>query len=288
MTEIHQCRACTADKLRLLRPSLIKAPLASSDFAITDAGYGVTAAIYGCDVCGLLQCPETGEVLKFYEGLEDPEYENGRSERYLQAAALLKKIKPYNKKSLLDVGAGSGVLVEAAINNGFDAVGIEPSKWLAETAAKRGLPVYNGILPHSEVKQKFSVITLIDVIEHVTDPFGVMQSIHNQLEDNGLVFVVTPDVASLCARILGFRWWHYRIAHISYFNKKTLRIIANRAGFDVVAFSRPGWYFSYPYLRTRLLKYLPSWLLPNAEGRLKNLVIPLNLFDSLLMVCRKK
>ncbi len=290
---VGKCRACSSPNLYLLRNSTITSDLQSNNFAITDANYGSTAAIYKCSCCGLLQCLNDTSVLHYYEGLEDHEYEKGRSERVLQAeklvAQLLSSLHRENGKglTLLDVGAGSGILVEVANRLGFSAIGIEPSAWLAKTARDNGLQVYEGVLPHPEITEKFSAATFIDVIEHVNDPLGVLKSIHAQLQPGGILLVVTPDVSSFCARVLGFKWWHYRIAHISYYNKRTLEISLNRAGFRVEKFTRPCWYFSYPYLRERLRKYLPGFLLPKASGSMAKLVVPLNLFDSLLAVCVK-
>lgn len=284
------CRACGSEGLTLVRASTMKGDLESSNFSITDSDYGVTAAIYACPACGLLQCPELPNVLDFYKQLEDPQYEDGRELRLLQAESLVKiLLKALGRDSgaglkLLDVGAGSGILLEAALNYGFESVGIEPSSWLAKIARDRGLSIHEGVLPHPALQGPFDVVMLVDVIEHVADPLRLLQSIRDYLKPGGVALVVTPDVSSFFARVLGFRWWHYRIAHISYFNKKTLRIVSERAGLNVKSYCRPGWYFSYAYLRERLLRYLPTWLLPPAIGPLKQVTIPLNLRDSLLMI----
>lgn len=287
------CRACGSLALVKKRESCITGELSSQDFAITDSGYGVTAAIYQCENCGLLQCPETSSVLQFYKALQDTEYEKGRAERYLQAAVLVKIAlravgqSGIHKLKLLDVGAGSGVLVEAASHAGFNAIGIEPSAWLADVGKKHGLNIIEGVLPNSAVGTAFDLVTVVDVIEHVTDPLGLLISVRDMLRPGGKCLIVTPDVSSIIAKLFGFKWWHYRIAHISYFNRRNLSLLAERAGLHVCSFSRPGWYFSYAYLRQRLCRYAPSWLIPPAVGPLKNLVIPLNLQDSLLMICER-
>jgi SAM-dependent methyltransferase len=287
------CRACGGRQLALIKASTIATELRSSDFAITDSAYGVTASLFRCPDCGLVQCPEATDVLSFYEGLEDPRYEEGRGERLLQGEALIRKVLlAAGRESgaglkLLDVGAGSGVLVEAARKYGFEAVGVEPSSWLAGVARDRGLQVFKGVLPHPALPGPFDVVMLIDVIEHVTAPLSLLREVGSHLKPGGIALVVTPDVSALFARLLGYKWWHYRIAHISYFNRKTLQLITERAGLRVRGFHRPGWYFSYPYLRERLCQYLPSWLLPPAIGPLRRAVIPLNLRDSLLMVCER-
>lgn len=290
----YVCRACGQGVgLTQVRPASITGELTSDDFAISDLRYGVTAAIYHCSACGLLQCPDVNDVLAFYERLEDPQYEEGREQRYLQAEQIVKTIlrtldcADGQGKRLLDVGAGSGILLQAARKAGFSAVGIEPSSWLVAKAHAHGLEVHEGVLPHASVSGSFDVVTLIDVIEHVIDPGKLLSAIREVLKPGGVAIVVTPDVSALVARALSYRWWHYRIAHITYFNKKTLTIMTERAGLAVMKFSRPGWYFSYVYLRERLLQYLPPWLVPPVIGPLRGTVISLNLGDSLLMVCER-
>lgn len=284
------CRACEKRDCEFVRPSTV-GRLKSSDFAITNSDYGATAAIYRCRSCGLLQCPESADILKFYEELRDPQYEEGRPQRLLQAThlvfGLLKALGREDGRGLklLDIGAGSGVLVEAAQQCGFEASGVEPSPWLADLAKRKGLTLHAGVLPHPQLGgSTYDVVTLVDVIEHVTAPLDLLRFSKNHLKADGIIVIVTPDVSSFFARALGFRWWHYRVAHISYFNKKTLLLMSGRAGLKPRRFSRPTWYFSYPYLRARLLKYLPSWLLPPAVGPLRCIAIPLNLGDSLLMI----
>jgi 2-polyprenyl-3-methyl-5-hydroxy-6-metoxy-1,4-benzoquinol methylase len=285
------CRACGGDDLPLVKPSNVNSALQSGDFAITDDSYGVTGAIYRCSHCGFMQCHDMPDVLDFYETLVDPGYETGRDQRLLQAGKLLRTIAATsssgrNRLRLLDVGAGSGILVQAARERGIDAEGVEPSEWLAATAERHGCHVHKGVLPHPDVLGPYDIVTLIDVIEHVKDPAGLLKAASTVLASDGLIAIVTPDASSVAARIMGWRWWHYRIAHIGYFNSTNLALLCGRTGFEKVMQARPGWYFTVGYLRHRLLQYLPSWLLPGADWT-DRLVVPLNLRDSILLICRQ-
>jgi SAM-dependent methyltransferase len=159
--------------------------------------------------------------------------------------------------SLLDVGAGSGILVQEALASGFAAKGIEPSSPLQAIAAQRGLPVVHGLLPNSELPGPFDVVTLIDVIEHVRDPIDLVRRIKSVMAPDGIFVVVTPDVDSVAARMMGWKWWHFRAAHIGYFNKSTLGLALKTAGLRVDAISRPSWRLPSSYLAKRAFSYLP-------------------------------
>jgi hypothetical protein len=94
--------------------------------------------------------------------------------------------------------------------------------------------------------------------------------------------VVTPDAGSLTARLFGWKWWHFRVAHIGYFNRKNFLMALDKAGFELIKIYRPSWYFSADYIFDRLKKYMPQFMQLSTPPFLKNFTIPLNLRDSLL------
>ena len=64
------------------------------------------------------------EVLSFYEQLEDKVYEQGREERKVMQKNFLKSLRNFKPEGrLLDIGAGSGILVEEALKMGYQAEG---------------------------------------------------------------------------------------------------------------------------------------------------------------------
>jgi 2-polyprenyl-3-methyl-5-hydroxy-6-metoxy-1,4-benzoquinol methylase len=221
--------------------------------------------------------------------MDDPEYESTRTERGVQARKILELVASYRSSGkLLDIGSGAGILVEEALGLGYDAHGVEPSRWLQARAKERGLPVALGVFPHPELVGPFDLITVIDVLEHVKNPLGLLQDVRSHLSKDGLAVIVTPDVQSVAARLLGFRWWHYRVAHIGYFSRTTLTNALRRASLVPMSFQRPSWYFPASYLVERVGVYLPRPLRPRVPNFLSKLVVPLNLRDSMLVVVQPK
>ncbi len=286
--QLCTCWVCDSPDFKLLKPSDIDKQLNSNNFAITNFDYGTTGELRRCMKCGFIQCTDLNEVVGFYEDLEDPEYENTRKERKLQEERLLKYIQRFKPQgTLLDIGAGSGIMVEAALERGYDATGVEPSRWLQQNARNLDLPVFQGVFPHPETPGPYDIITFVDVIEHVTHPGKLLNEIHAALAANGILVLVTPDVKSWAARIFGFRWWHYRIAHIGYFNRKNLRMLLEKSGFSVVRMTRPAWYFTLRYLAVRFLSFFPSFMRFTPPKFLDRITVPVNLRDSILAVCKK-
>lgn len=280
------CWICGGGPLVLRKPANLGGPLDSRAFAITDSNYGVTAAIYACGACGFLQCADLDDVTRYYEGLEDEAYEAGRPSRRLQLRKVLERVRRHRAGGrLLDIGAASGILVGEARQMGYEAEGVEPSRWLQQRAVERRLPVHHGTFPHPCCAGPYDVVTLVDVIEHVTAPLFLLQAARQALAPDGIVAIVTPDVASPSARLLGWRWWHFRVAHVGYFERSTLELAARRSGLAAVAFHRPGWYFSGDYLWDRAFK-LAGIAGPRAPAVLKRVTIPVNPRDSLLAILK--
>jgi len=281
------CWICRHPVLKLVKPGNAPAALTSSDFAITDSRYGVTSDVYRCEACGFLECPYQADVLPFYEQLVDSSYEEGRAERSLQQKQLLELVAPRGGgKRLLDIGAGTGMLVEQALNLGYQAEGVEPSDWSQSMAARRNLTVLKGIFPHPLLRGPYDVVTLVDVIEHVPNPVELLAAIRDVLAPGGVTLIITPDVKSIAARLLGGRWWHYRLAHIGYFSHGTLQLALENAGLEPEKWGRPAWYFRGDYLARRVQTYLPKFMRMAPPKWLRGTTIPLNLRDSMYTICR--
>ncbi|MBN1597990.1 MAG: class I SAM-dependent methyltransferase [Bacteroidales bacterium] len=284
-----KCWVCDSKDFRLIKNSDVVEYLDSNNFAITNFDYGKTGELQRCLNCGFIQCTDLDKVVGFYEDLVDTEYENTRKERKLQEKRLVKFLSKFKREgTLLDIGAGSGIMVEAALEMGYKAEGIEPSKWLQKNAEKLGLPVYQGIFPHPNTPGPYDIITLVDVIEHVTEPGDLLNGISKTLASDGIFILVTPDVNSLAAKIFGYRWWHYRFAHIGYFNKKNLIALLNKTGFEVIKLTRPSWYFTLKYLGIRFLSFFPKFMRFPLPEFLERIIVPVNLRDSILVVCTLK
>lgn len=289
MAEVAACWICGANSWRLFKESTLNGAISPDDFKITDARYGHTGRIEQCQQCGFKQVKDVDSVLKFYESLEDSAYDQGREQRGLQARKILEAVQRHKKGGrLLDVGAASGILLEQAAKLGFQGEGVEPSKSLAKSAQSAGLNVHLGIFPHPAVQGPFDVISLVDVIEHVPIPVPLLKDIAAHLKPDGVGVLTTPDVESLVARRLGPRWWHFRVAHIGYFGKQTMKKALDAAGLEILELSSPAWYFTYDYACERAMVYFPKPLRFRMPGFLRESTIKVNFYDSMQIIFRRK
>lgn len=270
-----------------------------SDLSITDARYGTTLALARCKACGFVFAddPDVERLDALYAALDDPAYVEDDSHRTLQMRFLCDVARRHRPRAStwLDVGAATGLLVGEASRHGFTAVGVEPSAKLAAVGRARGLDIRQGTLPHPGLAgERFDVVSLVDVVEHVKDPVSFCRSAAAHLDDGGLLMVVTPDVSSVAARVLGRKWWHFRVAHVGYFAPRSFARAAERAGLRVVLAERARWYFPVQYLLERVASYLPIGALVERMGNVAALapvlrhIVALNLFDSHVYLLEKR
>jgi 2-polyprenyl-3-methyl-5-hydroxy-6-metoxy-1,4-benzoquinol methylase len=261
---------------------------------ISDHRYGTTLSLARCRRCGFVFADdnELSRMPSLYEGLEDPEYEGTQDTRLLQMRWLLESALRHHPRArtALDVGAGTGLLVGEARARGLDAVGVEPSRSLVEVGRSHGNEILEGVLPHPELEgRRFDLVFLVDVIEHVADPVALLEQCAMRMAPSGMLVTVTPDVGSVAARLLGRRWWHYRLAHIGYFDSRSLDAATRAAGLSIQSRARAKWFFPVHYLAERAGHYLPlGWLnraarQPGPLARLYRQVVPLDLRDSFVL-----
>ncbi len=301
LTEDIACNLCGSRDAVLVYPSSLKDDnLNAFDIRCTSSAYGIHPPIVRCRKCGLVYANprwDSTVVAESYSVVEDPTYVEEREGRVLTFS---RNLKPFENlvalnshtRRLLDVGCHIGVMVELAQQSGWEAWGVEPSTWAAEQARSRGLKVVTGTLADAKLDEcYFDVVTMWDVIEHLTDPAAEMRQVHRVLKRGGIFAIHTIDIESLFARLMGKRWPWLMEMHLYYFSPRTLGRMLEKLGFQVVRSSAQGRFLRLGYLTTRLEPY--SRPLARAVGalaarfNLNTLAIPVNFGDLFTMYARK-
>lgn len=239
------CNLCHSTQFKVFyrgtaNGSLSEVQRSAQVFRCTSNGHGDFTEIVQCCRCGLMcenpREPE-GVVEQQYEMVEDPTYEREAEGRVRTFSKLLDEIARYRQPGrILDIGCYTGVFLQLAKQRGWEACGVEPSKWAAGKARKKGLTVFNGPLDEVDFPPaSFDVITLWDVIEHLHDPLRDLRKIASLLRPDGLFALSTMDVGSLFAKLTARHWpWHMRM-HLYYFTPGTISRMCQSAGLQVIA-----------------------------------------------------
>lgn len=138
-----------------------------------------------------------------------------------------------HKGKLLDIGCGSGGLVERLNRLGWDSQGIDPDPQAVEIARSLNRPVSRaGVEELPQMANELDAATLFHVIEHIHDPIKVLQDVHHLLKPGGRVVLVTPNARSLVSRIFGRHWRGLEPPrHLQVFTRRSLARALKEAGF---------------------------------------------------------
>jgi SAM-dependent methyltransferase len=149
-------------------------------------------------------------------------------------------------RRLLDIGCGTGELLAFLASHGWQGVGLEPAAEIAEFAQARGLEVHASTLEeHLEAERRrpsalqYSAMTLLNVLEHLPDPVGLLNRIRETLPAGGLLAIRAPndynELQLSAQKALGKDpWWVAIPDHVNYFDFASLRQLLRRLGWTVV------------------------------------------------------
>lgn len=148
------------------------------------------------------------------------------------------------KGTLLDVGCGEGFFLSSAMARGFRVCGLDYSSYGIERRNPQMLgcfrqgDIFQSLAELSREGERFSVVNLSGVLEHVIDPRLLLDSLRGVLEENGTIRVLVPNDDSkiqYLAERLGKagKFWVDPPQHLNYFNTVTLRGFLETRGFRV-------------------------------------------------------
>lgn len=135
---------------------------------------------------------------------------------------------------LLDVGCGSGMLLEAVRRRGFAVTGIDVSPDAARAAEEaHGIPVRVGALESMAFETgSFDIVTMFHTIEHVADPRNTLAEACRVLQPDGRLILQAPNIRSWQSRLLGSRWHGLDIPrHTIDYSPNAIRRLLEACGF---------------------------------------------------------
>lgn len=164
------------------------------------------------------------------------------------------------KPAWLDVGCGLGFLMDVAFDHGYRVHGVEFNPYAVQAIeAKYTFPVTCGSIHDLDPGERYQVISLFDVIEHLDDPFGDLKRLRNLVSDDGLLMLQTMDSESLPSRIIGKRLEDFRRfrEHLYFFSRQSMTRVLEAAGWEVVDIVSVGHTFQLEMLLDRVALYTP-------------------------------
>jgi 2-polyprenyl-3-methyl-5-hydroxy-6-metoxy-1,4-benzoquinol methylase len=194
---------------------------------------------------------------------EIPETLYGLNKRLVFASEALGALRD---PSILDIGCGTGELLTLPLaRQGWRITGLDIHSQSVERAAvlAQDLPTARFLCDDLEsVAERFDAIILSEVIEHVTDPRGLLEEIRAKLADDGVLILTLPnghgpfEIDQFFAK-RNFLWirsvhaWYASLIrkkdaavatcneesqHINFFSWRDINELLRESGFRIVTF----------------------------------------------------
>lgn len=151
-------------------------------------------------------------------------------------------------KNFLDIGCGEGYTLIEAYNRAFNTFGIDISDNRITEVKNPEITFYTGDLLKVKFPNSFFDIVYMDsVLEHLVDPVLYLSEINRVIKKNGVIYIGVPNEDSLFDKFRSIVFkliYRRKIAsqikpflppfHVSGFNKKSLKLIVEKTGFDLI------------------------------------------------------
>ncbi len=209
--------------------------------------FGFPLAYYQCANCGLIfQSPEAAQASdpQFYAETYRQIYQSSpeptpkdlwvQEHRALALVQVLQTVKIDPPQRALDIGASTGILLEAFQRAfGGEVVGVEPGDAYRAHAARRGIPMFASVEDLAAAgPSRFDLISMIHVLEHLPDPVGFLAMLRTDLlKESGVLLLEVPNF---------YAHESYELAHLACYTPHTLQQVLRKAGFHVFFFQRHG------------------------------------------------
>lgn len=167
-----------------------------------------------CTSCGVIALANPpGDLARYYAG---DYFSLPNKERLARlAASETCKIATVTRFAsagrLLEIGPAIGAFSVRAVSEGFDVTVIEQDAGCCAFLSRQpGLEVKHADNPHELLSSlaAFDVIALWHVIEHLRDPFCLLDAAAAYLATGGILALATPNPEALQFRWMGRRWPH--------------------------------------------------------------------------------
>ncbi|GGG10440.1 class I SAM-dependent methyltransferase [Pontibacter amylolyticus] len=178
--------------------------------------------------------PDAASIDKYYESEEYISHSNiktgiiNRAYHVVRSITTKQKVELINrhvpaKGTILDYGCGTGVFLNACKQDGWDIRGVEPNIRAREEASSlTGEIIAKGLEEISG--EKFEVITMWHVLEHIHTLNETLAELINLLQDDGTLIIAVPNADSHDAQQYKADWAAYDVPrHLYHFTQPTMK-----------------------------------------------------------------
>lgn len=207
--------------------------------------------VYKCNNCGLLHSDAQFEhsfESALQAGARDPGLKALRLQNFITIIARLKATKGGDLNGL-EIGSGNGWWLETCQSQKVGCIGIEPEHVYKDYHKEKKLDVIYGFYPDVSPKKEngYDFIIFNDVFEHIPDINSLVESLKQDLADDGILIINIPMSTGFFYRIATLlykfgmnssltRMWQFNFhsPHMNYFNEGNMKMLLNKHDFNCI------------------------------------------------------
>lgn len=173
--------------------------------------------------------------------------------RWMFIEQIINKL-PSNSLSILDAGCGDGN--NLYILNKYKKANIYGTDYnpLRISRAKRNHPLINFFnidLNDLKTYNKFDVVILSQVLEHINNDDLVLKNLYNSLKSNGILIIGVPNEGCFLAQCRNklFQFYIQRTTdHVNFYTEDVIRNKIENVGFEIKDVMYEGFFFPHTLL----------------------------------------
>ncbi|MEI0604858.1 class I SAM-dependent methyltransferase [Brachyspira alvinipulli] len=160
---------------------------------------------------------------------------------------------------ILDIGCGSGILLECLYEHGFENLyGLDQSKGysiIKNNNSSLNFIEGNIFIKNTELDKKFSLIILEGMLEHIVDLDIAIKNVSNMMLDGGYLYINVPDLTRYEKyKKTPFYYLHYE--HILHFTYQSMENLCRLNGLEIIKSENTLYRDNTPMIRMLLRKNL--------------------------------
>ena len=252
----YRAKILESQKHRILQPEQFRCTLCNSILGKVILEWKLGYQLFQCDYCGAVSpniekenekqhidsvynrdeyCEKMVREIHAQYEYRKSQFGNDRYEYIISKLGLdPKKIK------VLDVGCGAGYFLSVLKDNNVCYKGIEVASHLVEYCQDKGLNVSSNELSE-ELDGEYDVITIFDVLEHLSNPISTLNTIREKLKCGGHCIAFTPNIKSVGYELMGSdQNTLLPFEHLCFFNKKSLDYLSKVVGLSLCSIETFG------------------------------------------------